>query len=243
MALRRCLRAGGLSSALLLACLPVAQGTVFNIAPVRGDLGPGKNSEAFTVRNDSDEPLVIQTETLAWSQKDGQDELTPTRELLVAPPIFTVPPHAEQIVRAGLRRPPDARRELSYRLLLKETPGPPKPDFQGVRMALQISVPVFVAPVSGEAQAALRWKVTESAPGQWRVRVDNSGQGHIRISELRLEVDGKTVATSPEPAYVLPEQGREWRLRSAGSSPPSRVRLQAVTDGSPVDETLAVEKP
>ncbi|MDA8656068.1 fimbria/pilus periplasmic chaperone [Luminiphilus sp.] len=86
---------------------------------------------ALTVRNDGTEPASLQMEMLNWSQAQGQDVLTPTRELLANPPIFTVPAGGSQLVRVGLRRAPDGQRELTYRIVLQELPPPPKSRFYG----------------------------------------------------------------------------------------------------------------
>ena len=81
----------------------------------------------MTVRNEENVEVVIQVETLQWSQADGQDVLEPTRDLVGSPLVFTLPPNGTQLVRVALRRTPDERRELSYRLVVQEVPPPPSP--------------------------------------------------------------------------------------------------------------------
>ena len=74
----------------------------------------------------------------------------------MSPPIATIAPDKEQIIRVGLRRAPDKERELSYRLFLQEVPAPPKPGFQGLQVALRVGLPVFVQPKrSGEGDAVV----------------------------------------------------------------------------------------
>ncbi len=109
--------------------------------PFRGDA----RSAALTVRND-DREVLVQAEVMLWEQVDGEDRLTPTRDLLVSPAVFTLPPNGSQLVRVALRNPPaDTTRELSYRLILQEVPQPANPDFTGLQVTLRLSVPVFVA--------------------------------------------------------------------------------------------------
>ena len=88
---------------------------------------------ALTVRNDGTEPVSMQLEVLNWSQEAGKDVLTPSRELLANPPIFTVPAGGSQLVRVGLRRAPDATARANLSHCLQELPPPPKPDFMGSR--------------------------------------------------------------------------------------------------------------
>lgn len=234
-------RKGVLAALLSFIGYSSSDGAVFNIVPVRGDLGPGKNSVVFTVSNDNSEPIVIQTETMVWSQHDGHDTYDPTRELLVTPPIFTLPPKGQQILRVGLRRSPDPQQELSYRLFLNETPGPPDPSFRGVRMALRVGLPIFVEPATSAALPVLHWKINLSAPGQWTVRLDNTGNAHVQVAQLRLQVGEKSVADTPEVAYVLPKQYHEWHLRVPSSVVSDHVRLLALVDGKSVETILSIE--
>ena len=111
----------------------VAKAASFGVSPVRVTLSETQQMDAITVRNDGTEPVSMQLEVLNWSQEAGKDVLTPSRELLANPPIFTVPAGGSQLVRVGLRRAPDGQRELTYRICLQELPPPPKPDFMGSR--------------------------------------------------------------------------------------------------------------
>ena len=45
----------------------------------------------MTVRNTGSEPAVIQMEVMSWSQAQGKDVYTLSKEILATPPIFTVP--------------------------------------------------------------------------------------------------------------------------------------------------------
>ena len=142
----RSLVVGLLASVAALGLPPMsAHAGSFSISPIRLDLSATARTAALTVRNDDREALV-QAEIMLWEQVDGQDRLTPTRDLLVSPAVFTLPPNGSQLVRVALRSPPaDATRELSYRLILQEVPQTASPGFSGLQVALRLSVPVFVA--------------------------------------------------------------------------------------------------
>src|SRR6185436_10193437 len=101
-----------------LPSMPAHAGS-FSISPIRLDLSAGAKTAALTVRNDAQEVLV-QAEMMLWEQVDGEDRLTPTRDLLVSPAVFTLPPNGSQLVRVALRHvPADVTRELAYRLILQ----------------------------------------------------------------------------------------------------------------------------
>lgn len=227
----------------LLACTSAQAGT-FVVSPVRATLTVSQQVGALTVRNDSAEPTVVQLEVLSWSQQDAKDIYEPTREILATPPIFTVPPGGSQIVRVGLRRAPDPERELSYRLYLQEVPPPPKPDFQGLQVALRIGIPVFVLP-SAPAKPVLRWQLSRTPQGQLRVSLSNDGNAHIQVANFRLVPAGREpLPTQQVAAYVLPGQSRDWLMDVAPTPPPgSALRLFAQTDAGDIQAELVVEQP
>src|SRR5690606_41692519 len=101
-------------------------------------------------------------------QRHNEHVLEPRREVLLAPPIFTIPPGETQTLRIGLRRSPDPNQQLSYRLLLHELPPPLPEGFQGLRMAMRMSLPVFVTPAAGAANRERAWRASRTASGHVR---------------------------------------------------------------------------
>jgi fimbrial chaperone protein len=239
---------GHLGRAFLFAGLLAsawAQAGTFSVSPVRAILSANQQVGSLTVRNDGTESTVVQLELVSWSQQDGKDVYEPSRELIGTPPIFTVPPGGSQVVRVGLRRAPDPRRELTYRLYLQEVPPPPKADFQGLQVALRIGVPVFVLPAL-PAKPALQWRVTRTPQGQLKVHLTNSGNAHVQVANFRLAgAGGEAIPAKQVATYVLPGQSREWSIEgaTAGFSPGTKLRLSAQTDAGDVDAEVSVEAP
>lgn len=210
------------------------------VTPVRATLTSAQPIIALTVRNDSSEPTVVQIELTTWSQEAGKDLHAPTRDVIATPPIFTVAAGATQIVRVGLRRTPDADRELTYRLFLQEVPPPPKAEFKGLRVALRMSLPVFVVP-STPAAPALEWRAVREPQGWLNVSARNTGKAHAQIADFRLEhADGREIVRQAPSAYVLPGQSREWRLK--GEVPPGApLRIVAHTDAGDMRADVNVD--
>ena len=231
----------------LLACVlsvsaaPLLAGS-FEVNPIRVELSAATPTAAVSVRNSGKDPVVVQASLQAWSQQDGKDVLSSTSEVLVSPPIATIAPGAEQVVRVGLRRAPDAERELSYRLFLQEVPPPPQPGFQGLQVALRIGLPVFVQPKSGPARATLVWDAELRSPDSVTLTLQNKGSGHIQVSEVQMYLPGEAqpVASHSSLAYVLPGQSRAWELalRQPGVRKTDRVRLKVATDAGGVDTEI-----
>jgi fimbrial chaperone protein len=210
--------------AVVAAPLSAAHAGSFSVNPVRVTLSATQAVAAVTVTNVGTEPTVVQLETSSWTQHDGVDVLAPTSEVLATPPILTIQPGASRIVRVGLRRPPDARQELTYRLFLREVP-PPEPISQGLRVALLVSMPIFVVPPRVPAPV-LHWRALRTQDGKLRVQATNTGGSHIQLGQLEvaLAADGAKISTRNMSEYVLPDNSREWTV-DAKSLPPAGALL------------------
>jgi len=233
------------TGALLLPGLSAAAG--WNIDPVRVELSQEQQTTELTITNDSDLPTSIQIEAFAWSQADGKDVYTATREVLVAPPLVTIAPKAAQIVRVALRRQPNSSSELAYRLKLQELPPPPRPDFAGVQVALRVGVPVFVKPQKGAAAPKVVWKASRVADRTLKLSALNQGQAHIQVSDVALYAVGgdQPIADEAVSSYILPGQAHSWLLKTSSPVKPAGgpLRLKANTDAQNVDTEVQLDKP
>ena len=179
---------------------------------------------------------------MAWSQDGGQDALEPSRDLLISPAVFTLPPGGSQLVRVALRRSPDATRELAYRVTLQEVPQAASPDFTGLQVALRLSLPVFVAPLAA-AEPQLAWQAVRDADGKLVDHGDaTTGAAHARVHHFAVAAVGAGSRNEAAGmAYVLPGATRRWTFDDnnnvrangkavaalAGAGP---YRLQGTTD-------------
>jgi fimbrial chaperone protein len=200
-----------------LAALPAAAST-FNIAPIRAELGVGHRTEALTLTNVEDEPVVVDVRVVAWSQRNGQEQLDETRELLVTPPVLQIPAKGEQIIRVALRREADPAQELTYRVIFDEVPQAAPVAFNGLRVALRLSVPVFVAPSRGRAAPNVAWDAHALADGGLEIAATNRGTGHLQISDFDMQWPGvKDGLHGMTSKYVLPGSRITWTLKARES--------------------------
>jgi len=214
----------------LLGCLAqVSLAGQFSVNPVRVDLTPDSAIAALKVTNQGDQPVTLQIKTLSWSQENGRDSVVASRDILASPPIFNLPAGAEQIVRVGLRITPAKDREQTYRVLFEEVLPPATTDFRGLRIALNISIPVFVT--SGEElKAAPQWRVARTSSGV-EVQVSNHGKAHYRASQLALiSPSGKKIAGMEGNFYVLPGLTRNWPVKLSTPPLPGVYRLDFESD-------------
>jgi len=212
---------------------------------VRVTLSDSQKIGSLSVRNDGAEPVTMQMEVLSWSQREGNAVFAATRELLANPPIFTIPAGSSQLVRVGLRRAPDAQRELTYRVILQELPPPPNPDLTGARMTLRISLPVFVSPEI-EAKPVLLWQAVRTSQGALKISLSNNGNGHIQIKNFKLSLldSAQPWVTLQSSDYVLAGQSRDWIVLASpeNPAPPPGVTLQlfAQTDAGDIEAEVII---
>jgi fimbrial chaperone protein len=224
----------------LIAATAATAGT-FTISPLRIDFAGPTTTAALTVRNEDAAAVIVQAQGMAWSQAGGEDVLDPSRDLLISPAVFTLPPGGSQLLRVALRRSPDAARELSYRVLLQEVPQAASPDFNGLQVALRLSLPVFVAPLAA-AEPELAWQAVRDTGGKLAITATNSGAAHARVHRFAVGMAGSDSGREQAAmAYILPGATRRWTFDDnndirangkavaalAGAGP---YRLQGTTD-------------
>jgi fimbrial chaperone protein len=215
----------GIAAALLatgmLAAADEAAASALSVAPIRIELSSSTRTAVLTMRNQEDSPVVVQARPAAWSQAQGEDQLADTHDLLVTPPIFTVPPHGQQVLRVALLHDPDAARELDYRMVLSEVPQAAAPETTGLRVALRITLPVFVA-AQAHTAADLTWSHRWLPDGTLEVAAHNHGSAHIQILDFDVKSAGNNDPSlhTDAPHYLLPGTLVHWQLR--GDLAPAR---------------------
>lgn len=192
-----------------------AQAASLQISPVSISLRANQAAGGINLQNLGERPVYGQVRVFAWDQRNGEDVLTPTDELVASPPIIEVGAKGSQtirLVRKGGAAAGAAAGERTYRLLIDEIP---REDEQasGVAIRLQYSVPVFVAPADEAAAPNLAWSVLRK-DNAWVLRVRNSGALHAQVGAASL-VDGagkETEISKGLLGYALAGREREWRL-------------------------------
>jgi fimbrial chaperone protein len=229
--LRPSLLAAAASIAALMLPIGAAVAGAFNVAPVRVELSARNRTQALTVRNQGDEPSVVQVQIYAWSQQDGQDVLQPTTDLLLTPPVFTVDPGQAQLLRIALRGSPDPTRQRSYRAVLQEVPGQASSGGPTLQVALRISLPIFVEPPVA-ASPQLHWQAHVGPDGKLLLSAHNGGNGHIQLVDFKLSsATGAEIASQQQVSYILPGQTRNWTLEPvADLAAVENVRLAGRSD-------------
>jgi fimbrial chaperone protein len=121
-----------------------------------------------------------------------------------------------------LRREPDSAQELTYRVIFEEVPQAAPKDFTGLRVALRLSIPVFIAPARGRASAELAWESRWLPNGQLEMAATNNGSGHLQITDFEAQFPGSLMPLRGVTSkYVLPGSRMSWTL-----TPPADAKKQ-----------------
>lgn len=226
--------------ALLALVGGAAQAGSFQVSPVRVELSPAVPTASIVVRNESaTDAVVVQLRATSWKQEAGVDAYAPSTELIATPPIFTLQPQASQTVRVGLRRPQARDVQQTFRLFITEVPGPPKPGFQGLQVALNIGIPVFIAPKVKEA-AAVVWRASAAGGGNLTLTATNPGNSHVQILDARVLEGQDAIAATQQPRYILARQTVTWQLPAA-RPPKGKLRVMAHTDAGDLEADVSLE--
>lgn len=197
---------------------------VFSITPVRLYMGPKDRALALTITNDGETDVVLQAEAYDWKQTaDGADQLTPSDDLVLAPPILKLKPKQRQVVRLGMVAPRDASRQLTYRVVMREVPeAVAGAQGLGIQIALALSLPVFVTPVIAKRDVGCEL-VKADLP--MAARCSNQGTAYAQVREMRLQRGQQVLARFEGGVYILPGSGRAIDLKADAAPGPGPAQL------------------
>jgi len=235
------LTATAFASALLWA--GAAAASSLQVSPVSFDLSAGTKTAQLTLQNLGDAPLDAQIRVFRWSQVNGEEQLTPTGDLVASPPAANLAPHQDYIVRLVRIVDKPVEGEESYRLLVDELP-PPLPanrTVSTVRLFVRYSVPVFFA--QSDSSPQLTWSASV-VDHRLRLLVRNDGSQHIRISALKVEGPDLDVAFGQGLiGYVLAHSTAQWTARSVlkNAAPGTPLKITAQGENGPVSATAVLQ--
>ena len=177
-----------------------------NIMPLRVDLGDDHDKDVIHFTNQGATTKSYEVEIVAWSQTDERREVySPTEDILAVPPLFTVAPGEQQIIRVGMLTAADQDTERSYRMFITEL-APPATEETGsatIGMRLQLGVPVFVAPIA-IPNADLAYVETQKVGEQHFARFRNNGNTHVKVTGIHYTAPGLDEAiVQPSATYFL----------------------------------------
>jgi len=233
-----------------LACAP-AGASGLQVAPISLEIGAQQTADGLWLSNTSNTPLQAQVRVFHWSQEHGEEQLDPSRGVIISPPMLKLAPGARQLVRVIRTGAPPQGREDAYRVLVDELPldvpvgdavdaGAVDGTKRGLKFVLRYSVPVFLAP-AGLTAPAPELKGSFMQGEHALLEVSNSGAMHAQLGNLvYLDAQGKrSELVAGLLGYVLAGQTMHWPVDTAKDRLSTGGRLQSRINGEPVEQTVA----
>ena len=199
--------------ALLACCAAGVQGANLQISPVTLTLRAAQSAAGINLQNLGDQPMYGQVRVFAWDQRDGEEVLAPTQELVASPPIVEIAANSRQAIRLVRAQAGSVAQEKTYRVLIDEVSRDDDLGRSGVDIRLRYSVPVFVLPAGAAGKEMLDWHIFRER-GEWMLRIKNSGNVHAQIGAMTFtnQAGKEFVISKGLFGYVLAARMRVWRL-------------------------------
>ena len=180
-----------------------------HVRPVNVQVMAPAAASRLTLKNLGRAPITAQVRVFRWIQKDGRDQLLPTREVVASPPLLRLRPGRENVVRIVRTVKRAVRGEESYRLIVDEIPDRRKVK-QGVVFAVRYSIPVFFTARNAKPPK-LSWQAQKKGR-RLIIRVRNLGDKHARLSDMTISAAGGGVIARMKglAGYVLGKSSMAW---------------------------------
>lgn len=195
-----------------IGCASTASAASLRVAPVVIDLTAPTASSHITLWNDAAKPINVQVRIFKWDQAKGADVLVPEQEVAVSPPITSIKPGGQNLVRIVRTSKAPVSGEESYRLLVDELPTA-GPQAATVVMVVRHSIPVFFSQDQVTAPS-VEWNIAPSVGG-YQVTAVNRGQRRFKVANLSLKTGTATIGRRDGlVGYVLGGSSVSWFVAS-----------------------------
>jgi fimbrial chaperone protein len=231
----------GLLSATAVITAPLAAyATSLQLSPVNVEVPAPGAASIITLTNTGSEDMNAQIRVFKWMQVNGQDQLVPTKDVVVSPPAMKIGPGKNSVVRIVRTGKTPVVSEETYRLKVDEIPKLPRAGQAAVGFAVSYSVPVFFSNYKQGAQ--LNWKAS-IVKGQIRLEADNAGDRHARLADLKIVNAAKVINVAPGlSGYVLRQSAKVWLVKGGAKFAVvgDTIKIIATGDTGPIETTAHV---
>ena len=206
------------------------------VSPILVDVAAeGAAASTVTLKNSSAKAVSAQLRVFRWSQVNGEDKFEETTDVAASPPMVTMKPNGEYVIRVVRTSRAPIKGEESYRLVADELPDPAAKASGAINLLVRHSVPVFFRSTNA-SPAQVVWNVSKKS-GKLVVEGRNNGDRRVRVARLKAD-DGAGNAVSYGDGlvgYVLGKSSVAWTSRTSlkGFSGNS-ARLSLTSEAGPV---------
>jgi fimbrial chaperone protein len=210
------------------------------VAPVSLEIPAATKASQITLQNFGDMPIDVQVRVFRWTQVNGEEQLTPTEDVVASPPAASLVAGQEYLVRLVRVAAAPVVGEETYRLLVDELPRASADPASRINFVVRYSIPIFYA--QPDSRPLLAWSAVADKD-QVRVTVRNTGARHVRIAALNVEDSlGATLSYGQGlVGYVLGHSTMTWTARNQALAPGSSLKITAQGDNGPLSATAVLE--
>ncbi|MHC5308361.1 fimbrial biogenesis chaperone [Bartonella sp. LJL80] len=207
---------------------------MLRVSPVSIDAQAPVSSGTLRMTNSGDKPMMVQVRVFKWRQENGRDIYSRANDVAVSPPMMTLKPHADSVIRVVRTAKTPISSEESYRVVVDQLPDPKlrATSRKAVSFVVRHNLPAFFSP-KGEKAANIIWSVA-AQKGGYVVTAKNVGNRHIALAQVKL-MAGQTVLgqVTGLAGYALAGSTGQFYVRAKGGGKPDRI-LAMDGDKNPV---------
>jgi fimbrial chaperone protein len=212
------------------------------VSPVSLEVPAPGAATTITLNNPGATPLKAQMRVYRWSLVDGKEHLEPATEVVASPPMASLQPKTDYVVRVVRTAKTAITGEETYRLVIDEIPERSNTPGVAVAMAFRYSVPVFFTSTIAGAPN-LTW-ATHVVNGKRFVTATNNGGRRVRLADLSItDGAGKPVfAAKGLAGYVLARSRMSWVAPGALQNAAQPLLITAQGDVGPINAQALPEQ-
>lgn len=137
-----------LAATIALACLAstAVDAASLRVAPIDLDVPSGTKLTTLHVWNTDKVPVRVQVRVFRWTKNGKDDVLTPTKDVVASPPIGTLKPGSENLVRIVRVATTPVGKHENYRVLVDQLPDPKDQKAGVVSIVVRHAIPLYFEP-------------------------------------------------------------------------------------------------
>lgn len=215
-----------------------AQGLNLRVTPVSINAEAPVSSGKLTLSNSGDRPLRVQVRVFEWVQRNGKNMYIPTKNVAVSPPMMTMRPGSDSVLRVvRVGKKPLAGQE-TYRVIIDQLPDASvtKTGKQAVSFVIRHSIPVVFS-AKGDFNSRVKWSAKRVGKS-YQLTAVNNGNAYERISDIKLMAGNKVAGSTKGLAgYVLPGSTMTFSVPVTGGGVPTRISAKGAGN-APFNEAV-----
>jgi fimbrial chaperone protein len=218
---------------ICLASTPLGAASL-QAAPTTFEMPAGKSADTLTLHNSGTTKLNAQVRLFRWTQPTGEDKSEPTGDVVASPPMVSIEPGQDQLVRLVRVSKRPVTGEETYRVVVDELPDSSATKSGMINFTFKYSIPMFFVTQQG-AKSQLSWALEKQGDKTFIV-ARNDGGRRARIADLTLGTQGGKafVLGKGLNGYVLAGSQMRWVLPSSLGST-TVVSVTARSDEGPIN--------